>query len=227
MFEPGKWKCPRCQGKNYKRNTSCFSCGWSKDESSSGGEDEVNALRWTCNVCGHANNAKESHCLKCTCPSDETVEQIRQERYEQRYEQRERKAKECRRSSVSAERVKRKAEEEEKRLRFQEAMSQDTKSMPCIPQRLGEARSSMLKGIEGYPPPRFPQRSDASVSLRNTDDKKEWDSDNEAYDEFGRLKRCKRAKDEAPGGGQKARASALSARQQAALERLQSKGRKR
>mmetsp|Transcript_76593 Transcript_76593/g.212774 ORF Transcript_76593/g.212774 Transcript_76593/m.212774 type:complete len:264 (+) Transcript_76593:137-928(+) len=236
MFEPGKWKCPNpaCSVVNYKRNIKCFSCGakpgasgWQDDDSSSEDcADKSPEEEWVCDFCGRRNTAKDTHCFLCTSPSDEFLERKR----EQKQKEQRRKQAERHRSSRSVEREKRKQEEEDKKARFKEAMSQDTKSMPCMPQKLGETRGSGMK-IEGAPLLKLDRHREAGRGLQDKQSQEKerlrWDSDDEAYDEFGRRKRTQKGIDpDAKAGGARSQGSSLSAKQQAALERLQSKAKK-
>merc|ERR1712124_72549 len=110
----------------------------------------------------------------------------------QEKEKKRKKEEEKRRSSRSIEREKRRKDEEERRMKFyNEAMSQNSKSMPCMPQKLGEARGS------GKLPEDLMPRSRTGGSFSDQkqdahDEKVQWNSGDEAYDEFGRLKRSKK-----------------------------------
>lgn len=194
---------------------------------------------WVCNFCGHTNREKETHCLICTCPSDEAVEQIRQDKMRERKKKEEEKRRRESRNSSSVEREVRKKKEQEKKQRFQVAMSQDSKSMPCMPQRIGEARFAQRASDGGF----RPEGASLSTFMARTGqerrtgeaDRRQWDSDDEAYDDFGRLKKKRRAVPGSEGDGGtsasgsgvvSAGGSSLSAKQQAALARLQNKAKR-
>lgn len=226
MFEPGKWRCRNraCQFVNFARNTKCLDCGARRGtgvpEALSSDDERVAApseVEWVCDFCGRANLPRETHCYMCTSPSDEFLQRQR----EQQLKERQKREEERRRSSRSRKREERRKQLEDKRARFKEAMSQDTKSMPCMPQKIGETRGSGRADASASKPTEA-SRSRAERSQLDTD-KNKWDSDDEMFDEFGRRKRGRPAKVQAETAGSRPHASSLSAKQQAALDRLKGK----
>lgn len=189
-YDPKDWQCPKpsCRTVNFKKRTTCISCGARKPEGTHRPLDDwrdgekTNAAPWDCEYCGSNNEAGSIYCLHCKKPSQEQMKLL----------------------------------DEEKQRRSAE-----------------EGRGGGLY-----------DRQDPS-------DKKQWDSDGEEFDEFGRRKRRKaggRAGAVGPrsptgtasaGGSDSgsrgivegdrgseaasAKGKAISAKQQAALERLRNK----
>merc|ERR1711974_96906 len=99
--------------------------------------------KWVCNYCGNNNQMSATHCFLCTSPSDEYLEQMKEEEEEKR----ERKRAEERRSSRSVERERKRKEDAEKRARFIKYMDEDGRERPCVPQHSMDSKRPVQMGI--------------------------------------------------------------------------------
>merc|ERR1712008_23174 len=152
---------------------------------------------WDCNYCGSFNKMTMTHCHNCSTPSEEFME-----------EEKERKRQKADRRSVSVEREKKQEEADQRKVMYLKYMNGDDRDRPCMPQRLGETRNKQDKYIEGAlarhretlkdtqdagPVPMFRDNSPTPKGKNAENERRQWDSDDEAYDEFGRRKRSKKS----------------------------------
>lgn len=243
MFAPGRWLCPRpsCRVKNWGTRTNCFKCkakpqgkgqGWISEASSEDEAEKEKQLQelhtleatrvamplWVCNYCGSPNVAESTHCYSCTTPSDEYLEVIRAEQEEKR----QREETERGRSSRSIEREREEKEAKEKRARFLKYMDDDGRDRACMPQRGAKPGGQLAVGHvpEVGIVRQSTQTQPSSMRIAATKDEKvDWNSDDEAYDEFGRRKR-RTPSTAQTSDGERSKKDSKSAKQQAALARL-------
>lgn len=87
-YDPKDWQCPKpsCRTVNFKKRTTCISCGARKPEGTHRPLDDwrdgekTNAAPWDCENCGSNNEAGSIYCLHCKEPSTEQMKLLDEEK---------------------------------------------------------------------------------------------------------------------------------------------------
>lgn len=87
-YDPKDWQCPKpsCRTVNFKKRTTCISCGARKPE---GGNRPLEDWRdgekftqgpWECDVCRIKNEGGAFYCIQCKKPSDDMARLIEEDK---------------------------------------------------------------------------------------------------------------------------------------------------